>query len=95
MNKEIEKLENNIKKAVEEQDYFKAADYKELVEQKKAQIYKLQTADDTPDYLRENILEEDIDKVISEKYGVSTSILSKSEIQFLKELKDKLNKEII
>jgi len=84
-----------MKKVVEEQDYFTAADYKESIIEKKDKIYKLQISDDTPSHLRENILEEDIDKVITEKYGVSSSVLSKSEIDFLKDLKNKLNKEII
>jgi len=84
-----------MKKAVEDQDYFLAADFKEAILEKKDKIYKLQTTDDTPENLRENILEEDIDKVISEKYGISSSVLSKSEIEFLKDLKNKLNKKII
>jgi len=95
LNKEIEKIEAKMKKAVEDQDYFSAADFKEAILEKKDKIYKLQTTDDTPENLRENILEEDIDKVISEKYGVSSSVLSKSEIEFLKDLKNRLNKEII
>jgi len=95
LNKEIEKLEKNIEKAVSEQDYFSAADYKEKISNIKQDIIKLQTTDDRPKEKRQTISEDNIEKVIVEKYWVSNSILSKSELEFLKDLKDVLNKEII
>jgi ATP-dependent Clp protease ATP-binding subunit ClpC len=91
----ISELENKIKKAVEEQDYFTAADYKEKITNYNQQIHKLHLQNDTPKELRPNIVAEDIEKVIAEKYGISSKILSKSEIDFLADLKNILNKEII
>jgi ATP-dependent Clp protease ATP-binding subunit ClpC len=95
LNKQIEDLEKKIEKSVAEQDYFSAADYKEKISNLKQDILKLQTTDDTPREKRQVITEEDIEKVIVEKYWISSSVLSKSEIEFLKDLKNKLNKEII
>ena len=95
LNKKIEKLEEKIKKAVEEQDYFTAADLKEEVQELKYKINQLQSASSTPKELREDVTEQDIQQVIAEKYGISSSVLSKSEIEFLKRLKYTLNKEII
>lgn len=95
LNKKIDELEKKIKQAVEKQDYFAAADYKESILKKKNEIYKLQTTNYVPEHLKEIVKSDDIDKVISEKYGVSNSILSKWEIEFLKDLKENLSKEII
>jgi ATP-dependent Clp protease ATP-binding subunit ClpC len=95
LNKKIENIEKKIEKAVQEQNYFTAADLKEEIGEIKSKIHALQSSSDIPKELRENITEEDIKKVIAEKYGVSSSVLSKSEIEFLKSLKDILNKEIL
>ena len=95
INKTIEWLEQKIEKAVSEQDYFTAADYKEKISNLKQDITKLQTTDDRPKDKRQTITEEDIENVIVEKYWISNSVLSKSELEFLKDLKNILNKEII
>jgi len=95
INKTIEDLEKKIEKAVAEQDYFTAADYKEKISNLKQDIMKLQTTDDRPKEKRTTITEEDIENVIVEKYWISGSVLSKSELEFLKDLKNILNKEII
>lgn len=101
-NKKIDKLlekinilEKDMKKAVENQDYFSAADYKEEILTSKWKIHKLQSKDDTPVSQRENISWDDIEKVISEKYWISSSVLSKTELEFLKDLKESLIKDII
>ena len=95
INKTIDELEKKIEKAVSEQDYFTAADYKEKISNLKQDIVKLQTTDDSPKDKRQTITEEDIENVIVEKYWISNSVLSKSELEFLKDLKNILNKEII
>lgn len=95
LNKKIDKIEKKMAKAVEKQDYFTAADYKEDILNLKNEIYAIQSSDDTPEYLREVVAWEDIEKVIAEKYWISSSVLSKSEVEFLKELKNNLNKKIL
>ncbi len=95
LNRKIEQLENKMKESVDKQDYFKAADYKEKIIEHKNEIYKLQTSDDTPEHLRENITWNDIDNVIAEKYWISNSVLSKWELDFLKDLKNTLSDKII
>ena len=95
LNKKIKKIEKKIEKAVQEQDYFAAADYKEEVKKLKDEIKNLYSKSDIPKNRRPVVTKEDIQNVIAEKYGVSTSILSKSELEFLKSLKDKLKEKII
>ena len=95
LEEKIQALEQQIKKAVENQDYFTAADLKEEVSQLKQEIYQLKSANDVPKDQRPTLTAEDIEKVIAEKYGISSKVLSKSELEFLSELENTLNKEII
>ena len=91
----IKKIENKITKAIDNQDYFTAIELKEKVKQLKNKIYDLKSANDIPKNLRPTLIAEDIEKVIAEKYWISSKILSKSEISFLSGLEDLLNQEII
>lgn len=100
--KEVEKLEKKIwdiekkiEKAVSEQDYFTAAEYKEKIVDIKQKMYDLENKNNTPKSKRQNVSWEDVENVIVEKYGISSSIVSKSELEFLKDIKKILNKEII
>lgn len=88
-------LEKKMKKSVEDQDYFSAADYKEEILECKWEAHRLQSKDDTPLSEREKVTWDDIEKVISEKYWISSSVLSKTELDFLKDLKQNLSKDII
>ena len=92
---EIKAIEDEIAKAVENQDYFAAAELKEQIKQLKDEIYHLKSANDIPKELRPTLTAEDIEKVIAEKYGISSKVLSKSELEFLSDLEDTLNEEII
>ena len=92
---EIKKIEKEVEKAVNNQDYFLAAELKEKITKLNQEIYKLRSANDTPKDKRPLLTPEDIEKVIAEKYGISSKVLSKSEIEFLSDLENQLNKEII
>jgi len=92
---EIAKIEKQVQEAVNNQDYFLAAELKEKINELNQEIYKLRSANDTPKEKRPTLTAEDIEKVIAEKYGISSKVLSKSEIEFLTDLEDQLNKEIV
>ncbi len=95
LEKEIAKIEWKIKKAIENQDYFAAANYKYDIKEKKEKIYKLKSANDIPKKLRPTLKWDDIEKVIAEKYWISSKVLWQSELDFLINLESLLNKEII
>ncbi len=91
----IENLEKKIQQAIEEQNYFEAADYKNEIKKLQEQIHQIKSASSVPKELRPTLTAEDIDKVVAEKYGISSKVLSKSELEFLTDLENQLNKEII
>ena len=92
---EIKEIEEQVQEAVNNQDYFLAAELKEKINELNQEIYKLRSANDTPKEKRPLLTAEDIEKVIAEKYGISSKVLSKSEVEFLTDLENQLNKEIV
>ena len=92
---EIKEIEEQVQEAVNNQDYFLAAELKEKINELNQEIYKLRSANDTPKEKRPTLTAEDIEKVIAEKYGISSKVLSKSEVEFLTDLENQLNKEIV
>ncbi len=92
---EIKKIEQEVEDAVNNQDYFLAAELKEKINELNQKIYELRSSNDIPKDKRPTLTAEDIEKVIAEKYGISSKVLSKSEIEFLTDLENQLNKEIV
>ena len=91
----IKNLEKKIGKLIDEQNYFEAAELKEEIKKIKDQIYKLRTENNIPKEKRPTVDSQDVEKVIAEKYEISSKVLSKSEIEFLSDMEEILNKEII
>ena len=91
----IAEIEKKVQKAVKEQDYFAAAEYKEQITKLSWEIKNLKLSNDVPKNLRVNVWAEDIEKVIAEKYWISTKVLSKLELDFLSDLEKTLNSEIV
>jgi len=92
--KKIEKIEKEIELAIENQDYFKAAELKEKQESFKKSILQLRTNKNIPHHLRPQITPADIWQVLADKIGVPSNLVNESEIQKLKRLNDDLQKKI-
>ncbi len=87
-------LEKQITKAVNEQDYYKAAELKQQESYIKNTIKQLRTSSSTPVHLRPVVDEHDIGKVISEKMWIPTHIINESEVEKLKSLQSTFDKYI-
>jgi ATP-dependent Clp protease ATP-binding subunit ClpE len=64
----ISKLEEEVKKAIQSQDYFLAADLRNEIQKKQEEIKKLKNTNTIPLSKRPTVDESDIEKVIAEKY---------------------------
>jgi ATP-dependent Clp protease ATP-binding subunit ClpC len=58
--KKINKIKDQIEKAIENQDYFQAAELKEQEEKAKNEIFKIRSKKNVPTHLRPTINKEDI-----------------------------------
>jgi hypothetical protein len=58
--KKIEKIQKEIEKAIENQDYFAAAELKEKEDNLKKELQKIRSNKNIPTHLRSVIKEEDI-----------------------------------
>ncbi len=88
------KIQEKIEKAIEEQDYFGAAELKEKEDEIKEKMRQLRTQNVLPPHLRETLKREDIGKVLAEKSGIPEDKITSSEIQKLRDL-DKILKSKI
>jgi ATP-dependent Clp protease ATP-binding subunit ClpC len=82
----IQEIEKKIESAIEKQDYFWAAAFKEQEEEIKKQMLIMRTQKNIPTHLRPSIKKEDIWIVLSEKLGIPSNIVNESEIDKLKRL---------
>ncbi len=92
--KEIKKLQKKIELAIEKQDYFKAASFKEEEEQIKKEMNTIRMKKNIPVKMRPKITKKDIWDVLSSKIWVPSNVVNESEIEKLKKLwhvlKDKI-----
>ncbi len=93
--KEIEKIETKIEKAIENQEYFVAAELKEQEEQLKKNLNQIRMNKNIPSYLRSEIDAKDIGNVLAEKTGIPVNIVNEDEISKLKRLDKILKTNII
>jgi ATP-dependent Clp protease ATP-binding subunit ClpC len=88
--KKIDKIKDEIEVAIENQDYFKAAELKEKEEELKNDILKIRNNKNIPSHLRPTIEKEDIGNVLADKTGIPANVVNQSEIEKLKMLADSL-----
>ncbi len=93
--KEIEEIEMKIEKAIENQEYFIAAELKEKEENLKKELNQIRMNKNIPTYLRSEIDAKDIGNVLAEKTGIPVNIVNEDEISKLKRLDGILKQNII
>jgi ATP-dependent Clp protease ATP-binding subunit ClpC len=65
--KKINRIKDQIEKAIENQDYFQAAELKEQEEKAKNEIFKIRSKKNVPTHLRPTIDKEDVGNVLADK----------------------------
>jgi ATP-dependent Clp protease ATP-binding subunit ClpC len=93
--KQIKNLQKQIEKAIEKQDYFKAAELKEQEEQLKTKIKTLRHRQLLPKHLRSVVNESHISQVLADKLWIPMDKISESEIKKLAVLDTYLNTKIL
>jgi len=91
----INKIEKQIEEAIEKQDYFGAAEFKEQEDKVKQEMLKIRSNKNIPTHLRLAITKEDIGGVLADKVGIPTNIVNESEIEKLRRLDGVLKAKII
>ena len=91
----IEQIQKQIESAIENQDYFSAAELKEEEQALKKDLQKIRSNKNIPTHLRSVINPEDIGNVLADKTWIPTNIVNEDEITKLKRLDNELKEEII
>lgn len=84
--KKINKVKEQIDKAIENQDYFQAAELKEQEDELKNSLLKIRNRKNIPSHLRPLIDKQDIWEVLADKTWVPANIVNQSELEKLKNL---------
>ncbi len=84
--KKIKKVKEQIESAIENQDYFQAAELKEQEDRLKNELTKIRWKKNIPMNLRPLIDKNDIGEVLADKTGVPANIVNQSEIEKLRAL---------
>ena len=84
--KKIEKIKSQIDSAIENQDYFQAAELKEQEDELKNSLLKIRNRKNVPTHLRPLIDSNDIGEVLADKTWVPANIVNQSEIEKLRAL---------
>lgn len=93
--KKIEKIQKKIESAIENQDYFSAAELKNEEEELKKELQKIRSNKNIPINLRSTIEASDIGNVLADKTWIPTNIVNEDEVTKLKRLDAELKKEIV
>ena len=93
--KKIKNIQKQIEKAIEKQDYFKAAELKEQEETMKTKIKTLRQRQALPKHLRKSIGAHEIGEVLADKLGIPLTQISESEIHKLAILDTHLKSKIL
>lgn len=91
----IQEIQKKIEVAIEKQDYFGAAAFKEQEENIKKEMLVMRTQKNVPTHLRPTIQKEDIWVVLAEKLGIPSNIVNESEIDKLRRLDVVLKSHIV
>ena len=83
-------LAKKIETAIEKQDYFAAANFKQQEEAIKSEMKQMRMQSTLPEHLRSTIDKHDIGVVLAEKIGVPTEQVTSSEIDKLRRLESGL-----
>lgn len=83
---QVKVIQSKIEKAIENQDYFAAAELKEKEEEYKKKMLSLRSQNTLPKHLRPSIAKEDIWLVLSEKLWIPADNITSSEIHKLRTL---------
>jgi len=84
--KKITQIKSQIDKAIENQDYFQAAELKEQEDNLKNSLLKIRNRKNVPSHLRPLIDANDIWEVLADKTWVPANIVNQSEIEKLRAL---------
>lgn len=90
----LKKIETDIEKAIDKQDYFKAAELKEEEETIKKDMRKIRNTKNLPLHLRLSIETQDVGEVLADKSGIPTNVVTESEVTKLKRLQKDLQEKI-
>jgi len=88
--KKINKIKDQIEKAIENQDYFQAAELKEQEEKAKQEIFKIRSKKNVPTHLRATIDDTDVGNVLADKTWIPANVVNQSELAKLKLLDKEL-----
>lgn len=91
---EINRLQSEIEKYIDKQDYFMAAQVKEQIEEIKKNMQKIRKSKVLPDHLRPIVSPEDIWNVLADKTGIPANVVNESEIERLRSLNADLKENI-
>jgi ATP-dependent Clp protease ATP-binding subunit ClpC len=95
LNKDIEDIQDKIQSAITDQDYFLAAELKLQQKTLKDKIRTVRSSKSLPLHLRPVVDIEDIGRVLADKTGVPTSVVTESEITKLQRLKAHLSTKLL
>ncbi len=95
LSKSIDDLHEKIQVAIADQDYFLAAELKLKQKDLKEKIRTVRSSKALPLHLRPVVDVEDIGRVLADKTGVPTSVVTESEISKLQRLKEHLNTKLL
>ena len=95
LEKKIQGMQTQIEKAIERQDYFKAAELKDKEEAMKKKLKGMRQQHALPKHLRPIITIDHIGQVLADKMGIPLEQVTSSEIQRLARLDEILKKKIL
>ncbi len=93
--KKLEKLEKKLEQVIQNQDYFAAAEIKKEQDTIKKELQHISTGKNLPMHMRPIVEKSDIGKVLSDKIGIPTDVVSESEVHKLTRLNSDLKEKII
>jgi ATP-dependent Clp protease ATP-binding subunit ClpC len=93
--KQIEDLEKQIEEAIQNQDYFKAAEIKDEIDFLKQKMRKIRYDVNLPKHLRPTITAEDIGRVLADKLGIPAHKVTQSEVEKIVNLEKILKEKVL
>lgn len=93
--KESTKLENDIQKAITNQDYFLAAELKLKEKKLKEKLLTIRNSKSLPLHLRPTVDTDAIWQVLADKTWIPTNVVTESEIEKLKRLEEQLSDKLL
>jgi ATP-dependent Clp protease ATP-binding subunit ClpC len=91
---EIQEIRVKIEKAIEKQDYFGAAEYKEREEKLKNKLKTMRHQQALPKHLRPTVEIADVGRVLSDKMGIPLDQITESEVKRLATLDEKIKEKV-